>query len=450
MAASVGPTPKLCQWACSTRYEDLPAEVRKETVTLLYDQVGGMIASATLPSCQPVVDMIRKVYPPGECSIVGHPVRTSVTNAALANGTIGHGDEVDATGQHGTGHYAATIVPAALTVGQYVGASGKQLCRAIAVGSEVTARAQSILGHYATRIQFEAAQLGGALGAAVSAGLLLGLDAERMEYALGLAASGTGGLACVHQEPLHQAKSLNHGRAAEAGVLSALLAREGYHGPKEVLAAENGFFDAFLGLPSAGHEAIDGLGENYLMREIAYKRFPVGGPNQTPLYAFLQLMKTHKFSTDDIEQIEVSLSRGAFQTVMTNKYPSVDLVNILSLAAVYGEVTFPNIHDLRCLENSRFKAFQGNARIFVMPRPQPATKAQRLEIVITVRTRKGEALRLDLRYPLMSEAEIHQKFRDLAGLRLNSERVVRLERKLMAIEAEQNVDALMLELELPY
>ncbi|MBI4191877.1 MAG: MmgE/PrpD family protein, partial [Betaproteobacteria bacterium] len=100
MAISTGPTTKLCRWACSTRYEDLPAEVRKETVTLLYDQVGGMIASATLPSCQPVVDLVRKLDLRGECSIVGHPVRTSVTNAALANGTIGHGDEVDSTGQH--------------------------------------------------------------------------------------------------------------------------------------------------------------------------------------------------------------------------------------------------------------------------------------------------------------------------------------------------------------
>jgi hypothetical protein len=61
---------------CSTPYGDLPAEVRQETVTLLYDQVGCMIASATLPSCQPVVELVRRLSPPGACSIVGHPVRT--------------------------------------------------------------------------------------------------------------------------------------------------------------------------------------------------------------------------------------------------------------------------------------------------------------------------------------------------------------------------------------
>ena len=65
--------------------------------------------ASLLESCQPVVDLVRKLGAQGECSIVGHPVRTTVMYAALANGTIGHGDEVDSTGQHGTGHFAAGL-----------------------------------------------------------------------------------------------------------------------------------------------------------------------------------------------------------------------------------------------------------------------------------------------------------------------------------------------------
>ncbi len=226
MPTSNGPTSKLCQWVDSTRYGDIPEEVRTEAVTLLYDQVGCMIASATLPACQPVVDLLRKLGGPEECNIVGHPWRTSVTNAALANGTIGHGDEVDSTGQQGTGHYAATTVPVGLTVGQYVGASGEEFVRALALGSEVAARFQSVLGHYGTRNQF-VGSVGGTMGAAVHAGLLLGLDSEQMENALGLAASGACGLSSHHLDDTHQIKSLNHGRAAEAGIFSALLAKEG-------------------------------------------------------------------------------------------------------------------------------------------------------------------------------------------------------------------------------
>jgi hypothetical protein len=67
---------------------------------------------------------------------------------------------------------------------------------------------------------------------------------------------------------------------------------------------------------------------------------------------------------------------------------------------------------------------------------------------LTVRTRSGEALRQELRYPLMTMAEIEQKFRDLVGLRLESHRVADLERQLKAIESVENVAPLIHELEL--
>jgi 2-methylcitrate dehydratase PrpD len=374
---------------------------------------------------------------------------TSLRNAALANGTIGHGDEVDSTGQQGTGHYAATTVPVALTVGQYVGATGKDFIRALALGSETAARFQSVLGHYGTRSQFTAS-VGGTMGAAVGAGLLLNLTAEQMEHALGLAASGACGLSSHHMEERHQIKSLHHGRAAEAGIVSALLAREGFRAPREILTVENGYFDAFLGLPHAGHDVVVGLGQDYLMQQVAYKRYPVGGPDQTPLFAFLQLVKTHELTADQIEQIEVSVSRSAFHTVMTNQHPSVHMETILALAAVYGEITFQHIHDSKYREDPRVRDFRERARIMIIPRPQAATAGERLEMDITVRTREGEVLHQELRYPLMSEEEIQQKFRNLVGMRLKGSQVADLEKKLKAVETAENVAPLIGELAIDY
>ena len=373
MAENIGPTAQLCRWADGVGYEDIPEEVRRETVTLLYDQLGGMIASALLPSCRPVADLAAKLGGAGECSIVGLPLRTSVTNAAMGNGTIAHGDEVDSTGQQGTGHYAATTVPAAMSVAQQVGATGQDFLRALTLGSEVAARFQSVLGHYGTRPQF-VASVGGTMGATVSSGLLLGLNADEMENALGLAASGACGLTSHHQDQTHQIKSLNHGRAAEAAVISALLAQQGYHGPREIMTIENGFFDAFSGLPSAGLDVVAGLGQEYLMRQVAYKRYPVGGPDQTPLFAFLQLMKSNELTADEIEQIEVSVSGSAFHTVKTNRHPSVHMETILTLAAVFGEITFNHIHDPSYLEDPRCQAFQERARILIIPRAGPGKR----------------------------------------------------------------------------
>ncbi len=448
MTDKSAPTARLCEWACSTRYEDLPAEVRKETVTLTYDQVGGMIPSSVLPSCQPLINLIGKLGS-GDCSVIGHPVRTTVVNAALANGTIAHGDECDATGQHGTGHYAAVTVATGLTVAQHLSSSGKDMCHAIAIGSEVAARFGSVLSHYDTRDQF-VASVGTTMGSAVTAGLLLKLDAARMEDALGLAAACACGLTSCHAEPLHQTKSLNRGKAVEAGVLAALLAQEGYHGTTEIMTIQNGFFHAFLGLPEAGHDVVVKLGDEYTMQQIAYKRYPVGGPNQTPLYAFLKLIKDNKLKADDIEQIEVSVSRGAFTTVSTNLHPSVHMYTILSLAAVYGDITFSHIHDPSYRNTPEFKAFQERVRIFIVPRAGPSSKGSRLEMGLTVRTRNGKALGQNLRYPLMTPDEIDQKFRTLAGMRMDKAAVTTLEQRLKAVETEKDIPGLMKSMELAY
>ena len=507
MAYEGRPTAQLCDWVCSTKFEDLPVGVQMETATLLYDQVGCMMASALLPSCQPVVNMVMALGGPAECTIMGHPLRAPITSAALANGTIGHGAETDSTGQQGTGHYAASAVPTALTVGQYVNATGQELVRALALGAEVAARLQSIMFQFDSRDLFYASN-SGALGAAVNAGLLLGLGPEQMEHALSLAASGACGLTSHHLEDQHQTKSLDRGRASAAGVLSALLASQGFQGPAEVLTAENGFFDAFLGVPQAGHQIVNDLGKTYLMRQVAYKRYPVGAPNQTPLYALLKMIQENHLAAEDIQQIEVSLSRGAFHVVTTNQHSSVHMETILSLevwpeshwpgfalrqsdvfqsytaqlymyyveipaissivdvmkttvwgesgfparllAAVYGEITFDHIYDDTYRAEPRYQAFRQRVPIIIVPREGAETRGERLNSGITIRTIRGKVFRQELRYPPMNEGELKQKFRNLAGRRLEASQVLDLERQLLSIDTVPEVAPLVRQLELPY
>ena len=449
MAYEGRPTAQLCDWVCSTKFEDLPEAVQKETATLIYDQVGCMIASALLPTCQPVVKMVQALGGPAECTIVGHPLRAPITNAAFANGTIGHGAETDSTGQQGTGHYASSAVPTALTVGQYTNATGPQLVRALALGAEVAARLQSVMFQFATRDLFYASN-SGALGAAVNAGVLLELGPQQMEHALGLAASGACGLTSHHLEDQHQTKSLDRGRASAAGVLSALLASQGFQGPSEVLTTENGFFDAFLGVPQAGHQVVNDLGKTYLMQQVAYKRYPVGAPNQTPLYALLKMIQENHLAAEDIQQIEVSISRGAFHTVATNQHPSVHMETILSLAAVYGEITFDHIHDDTYRADPRYLAFRQRVPIIIIPREHAETRGQRLNSGIAIRNTRGEVFRQDLRYPPMNEEELKKKFRNLAGRRLEASQVLELERQLLSIDTLLDVAPLVRQLELPY
>ena len=269
---------------------------------------------------------------------MGHPVKNTVTYAALANGTIGHGDEVDATGQQGTGHFAPVMVATAISVGQYAKVSGKELIRALVLGSEVSARINSVMAEVFDHPRRHFGDcVGTIIGAAVLAGVLLKLNAAQMENAMALAASQASGLKAVYYDPTHHSKSLQCGIACQGGVVAALLSQRGFHGAPGILTVEHGFFDAFTGYASLGNQVVNDLGKTYLMSQIAYKRFPVGGPDQTPLYIFLQILKQHGLTADDIDQVEVTLSRGAFLTVATLKHPSVHMPTVLSLAAVFGE-----------------------------------------------------------------------------------------------------------------
>jgi 2-methylcitrate dehydratase PrpD len=449
MKAVTNSTEHLCEWICTTGYSDIIAEVRQEALTILYDTVGGMIASSTLPSCQPVVDMVKAMGGNMECSIVGHPVRTTVTYAALANGTIGHGDEVDATGQHGTGHFAAVIVPTAITVGQYANVSGKELLRALVLGSEVAARINSVMAEVFDHPRRHFSDcIGSVMGAAALAGVLLKLNPTEMENAIGLAASQAGGLKAVYYDPTHHSKSFHYGNACQGGILAALLAKRGFHGPPGILTVEHGFFDAFTGYASLGNQVVNDLGKKYFMSQIAYKRLPVGGPDQTPLYIFLQILKQHGLTADDIDQVEVTLSRSAFLTVATLKHPSVHMRTVLSMAAVFGELNFQHIHESIYYEDPRVEDFK--ERIKLLPEPGWSSPGSRLEVTVRVQTRNGEMLSESLRYPLMSKEELKHKFRSLVGLRVNKERVLELESKLKNVEAADNVEHLVSELEIEY
>src|ERR1700751_6334804 len=79
----------------------------------------------------------------------------------------------------------------------------------------------------------------GVFGAAAGSGKILGLKAEPMVFALGLAATQAAGLCECLGTP---AKSVHVGNAARNGLWSALLAAQGFAGPAEPLTRSQGSF----------------------------------------------------------------------------------------------------------------------------------------------------------------------------------------------------------------
>src|SRR5258708_891487 len=124
MMADLSATKTILNWIYSTSFEDIPPDVRKSAILAIYDAVGGMLACSLLPVAHRMVDFVKLEGGSPHCSMIGFPLRTSVSNAALVNGTLGHADEVDTVEFDFLGrHIIGTCLGAALAAGQFAGAS---------------------------------------------------------------------------------------------------------------------------------------------------------------------------------------------------------------------------------------------------------------------------------------------------------------------------------------
>ena len=243
--------------------------------------------------------------------MMGFPMRTSALNAAQVNGTLGHGDEMDAHDGDGRGtHILAAVMAAALALGQLVGASGPEVLRGVVLGYELSKRLVRVAAQVKreTGKAFGPVDAGNTMGATAAAGITLGLPPDRLEVALGVAAHMSCNIAAYAGETAHMTASfLRGGIGARNGVAAALMAKVGYDAPRDIFDGEPGFFHSRLGIPDPGPEFLRGLGEEYGITGLIFKRHNAGGGNHVARLVLLELMSENGLSAGDIAEIQAEV-----------------------------------------------------------------------------------------------------------------------------------------------
>jgi 2-methylcitrate dehydratase PrpD len=443
-----GMTEALADWLCSHRWEDIPDGVRHKAVDVVYDSVGAMIACSQLPEVQAIVRFLRKMGGTAECSIIGCTDRASPVNAAMANGGMAHGDEVDPV--HLTsvgGHVAAGPVPTALTVGQWLAAEGKAVLRAVVLGYEVGGRLMTIFYRerdYTAR-RFYPTAVVGTISSAVTAGVLLGLERERMQVAMCLAAYQAAGPDNMTRDPAHMGKTFQVAAANRNGVTAALLAGDCCHAPLEVLEGSRGLFDAYLGAPDAGAGILDDLGSYYSITDVMHKRYPAGSPNQAYLQGLFGLMEKHSVRPDDIAEIEVQIPARGLKRVPTTRHASISALSVCAIAAAHGALDFYRLHDPAGAMDAAARDMQ--RRVKFVGREDWKDMAAGHRAIVTLKTRAGHTLSEDVRRRPMNAPELDAKFHGLVTPRFGEAKARRLERLLKRLDAAASVKDLMADLE---
>jgi 2-methylcitrate dehydratase PrpD len=273
---------RLAAFAVACRDSPLPPEVAADVPGRVLDVLGLALAAHADPDADAApaaTRAVRRWGGVGEATAVGAGDRLPAPAAALVNGVLAHALDFDDTHLPSVLHPSASVVPAALAAAEATGADGAALHRAVAAGVEVCNRLG--LAGYDPQLRnsvfFErglhATSICGAIGAAVSAGLLYGLSASGVADAVGVAASMGAGLLEANRTG-GTVKKLHCGWAAHAGVSAAVLAAEGLTGPPTVLEGRFGFFAAHTGGFCDADALTGDLGTRWELLRTVYKPYP--------------------------------------------------------------------------------------------------------------------------------------------------------------------------------
>lgn len=443
----MGVTEALADWLVGRRWEHFPQAVRSKALDVVYDSVGAMVACSRLPEVEAIVRFVQRMGGGAECTIIGRAAQSSLVNAAMANGAMAHGDEVDPVHLKSVGgHVAAGVVPAALAVGEWAGASGTNVLRAVVLGYEVGGRLMTIFYRerdYVAR-RFYPTAVVGAVSAAVTAGALLGLDRERMQVAMCLAAYQAAGPDNMTKDPAHMGKTFQVAAANRNGVTAALLAQDDCRAPLDILDGPHSLFDAYLGVPDAGVEMLDGLGAYYAITDVMHKRYPVGSPNQTYLQGLFDLLGKHALQPGDIAGIEVQIPARGLKRVPMTRHASISALSVCAVAAAHGKLDFYRLHDPAGALDAAAREMQERIR-FVGREDWTDPEAGR-RAVVTVKTRAGNSYTEEVQHRPMSADELDAKFHELVVPRFGKDRTHRIEVLLKELATATSLRDLMAEL----
>ncbi len=266
-------TRELTERIAAARFETLGAGCVARTRAAIKDGIAVALAG-TVHEAPPrlVAAHLKSLGGKPQATVWGFGFKTSPVHAAYVNGVSTHVLDFEPMWLPPT-HSVSPTVPVAFALAEATRANGREIVAAVAKGMEVQGRIQFAADQYeAGSLKFHPPGLVGVIGAAVTAGHLLDLDAEQLAHAIGIAASRAGALLANVGS---MTKSTHCGYAGASGLDAALLASRGFTANPDVLEAPRGFAASFY---PAGldRKKLLAFGEPYRVVDpgLAIKLFP--------------------------------------------------------------------------------------------------------------------------------------------------------------------------------
>ena len=303
---TVSLTRTLAQQTSAVTYDALPEPVRALARQCVLDYYGVALAGADDPLAKILLDEFAEAGGAAQASIIGDKAQLPALSAALVNGAIGHALDYDDVNLAMPGHPSVAILPGLIALAEQRRSSGQEVIAAFVAGYEIACRIGMALrpGHYDRG--FHATGTIGCFGAAAACAHLLGLDAETMARALGIAGTQAAGLKSQFGT---MCKPFHAGKASQSGLLAARLAARGFSSRPDLVECEQGFaathgpdfvYDAALATPPNGFHIFANL----------FKYHAACYLTHGPIECARALREQHGVQPEQIARLILSLDRS--------------------------------------------------------------------------------------------------------------------------------------------
>ena len=439
-------TERIVRFIVQSKFQDIPGKALSVVGQAMMDCVGVALAGIRQPAGELTARWAQSAAGSSQSTIWGAGFRTSAHDAALVNGCSAHALDFDDVTWGLIGHPSASLVPAVLSLGELVGASGKTVLLAYAVGFEVMAKlGRTTQPKHSLEGGWHATSSLGSFGTAAACCKLLSLNAEQTGRALGIVYSMTSGNVSnfgTMSKPLHA------GLAARNGVQSAQLSELGFTALPHPFDGPRSFHEVYSrGLP-VDMGPLEELGSEYELatRGVVIKPYPCGVAIHPGIDAALDLRKQFEVQPDDIERIEIGVTHYTFDK-LSYHMPATGLEAKFSMeygvacALVENRVTVESFTD-QAVQTAPIQKLLPRIKMFIDDEIERAWKigSRPVHLRIWLKNRQVLEKKVDIsrgnpEFPLTA-AELAAKFADCAKFSLEPERVQ------AAVEALHKVDEL--------
>lgn len=451
-------TRQQAEFAANLKLSDVPPDVVARAKGLILDGLGCGLFAADMTWTQIVARLASRLDPGGgAASIWGRGETASPVHAALVNGTMVQGYEIDDANQ-ACFHACAVVLPAAFAAAEYVGADkvdGAKLLTAIITGFEIGPRVGLCLNGDQMIVKgWHAPGIFGPFPAALTAGIVLGLNEDQMFHALGIAGTQASGLMAAQFGSM--VKRMQCAKNAQSGLYAALLAADGFTGIEDVYEQEYGGFcttftqtkDEFdLSQLSAG------LGTHWETMRIDVKRHASLGTNFSAIDAIEELMQAHGLKAADVEEVVVhatqaTVSHGAWTYVPTGLTSAqMNLGFAIAMQLIEGQVFVDQMVD-KNIARPDLVELANRVRAVRDPEREQKPKHFHRGARVEVKLKSGKVLANTVDFFVgshhrpLTEAQVVTKFRNLTSRTLSAQNVAKIEGLVFELEHAPEVATL--------